>query len=49
VRGDSICRGQAITGLLARVPLRVRLVAIACCLVAAGAGIIGLGSTLMGI
>jgi two-component system, OmpR family, sensor kinase len=46
VRGDGICHGQAITGLLARVPLRVRLAAIACCLVAAGAGIIGLTGSL---
>ncbi len=40
--GDGVRGGRAVTGLLAGVPLRVRLVAVACCLVAAGAGIIGL-------
>ncbi len=43
---DGVRGRRAVTGLLAGVPLWVRLVAIACCLVAGGAGIIGLGCAL---
>ncbi len=42
MRGDGVRGGRAVTGLLAGVPLRVRLVAAACCLAAAGAAIVSL-------
>jgi HAMP domain-containing protein len=46
VRDDGVRGGRAVTRMLAGVPLRVRLVAVACCLVAAGAGITGLACSL---
>jgi hypothetical protein len=42
VPSDGVRSGRTVRGLLAGVPLRVRLVAVACCAVAAGAAVTGL-------
>jgi HAMP domain-containing protein len=45
VPGEGVRGGRTIRGLLAGVPLRVRLAALACCAAAAGAGALGLASS----
>jgi two-component system, OmpR family, sensor kinase len=47
VPSDGVHGGRAVRGLLAGVPLRVRLVAVACCVAAAGAAIMGLACSLV--
>jgi hypothetical protein len=42
VPGDGISSRRTVRGLLAGIPLRTRLVAVACCAAAAGAGVMGL-------
>jgi signal transduction histidine kinase len=42
VPGDGVRSTRTVRGLLAGVPLRVRLAAVACCAAAAGAGVMGL-------